>query len=85
MAITVAGEALPDKLRTKCRQSQIQPPFQDLAPGWKQPSPDNNVCQLNLYLFFSTTTIQIMMDSCQSVMISVLRSLWTVGMEMGSI
>ncbi len=56
MAITVVGEVLPrtvkgsvnvmpgqttDKLRTKCGQSQIQPPFQDLAPGCKQPSPDN--------------------------------------------
>ncbi len=36
MAITVVGEVW-----TKFGQSQIQPPFQDLAPGWKQPSPDN--------------------------------------------
>ncbi len=28
--------------RTKFGQSQIQPPFQNLASGWKQPSPDNN-------------------------------------------
>ncbi len=51
IAVTKAGmvykpgrspEQIADKLLTKCGQSQIQPPFQDLAPGWKQTSPDNN-------------------------------------------
>ncbi len=46
MAITVAEEIFrtsPDKERTNCRHNQIQPPFQNLALGWKQPLPDNDL------------------------------------------
>ena len=52
LAVTEAGMVLArtavqspykvrDKLGTKNGQRQIQLPFQDLAPGWKQLSPDN--------------------------------------------
>ncbi len=46
----------PDKLRTTFGQSQIQPPFQDLAPGWKQPLPDNKPIIFCYIYIFSVLT-----------------------------
>ncbi len=51
IAVTEGRKVLPrtncgqnlDKVPTKFGKSQIQPTFQDLAPGWKKPSPDNKV------------------------------------------
>ncbi len=76
MAITVAGEVLPgllkaspDKVPDKLRTKFGQPPFQDLAPGCKQPLPDNDAemkfpqpCSLNLSALKSRQ--QSFVESC---------------------
>ena len=49
MMVHTSPDKVQDKLRTKFRQSQIQPSFKDLAPGWKQPSPDNKVLAVKIY------------------------------------